>query len=59
MDQSLKIGFDWLYKYIDLKYEELKTRIQYDVDLQKSKESMIKKEKFDRVKQRREMEKSF
>ncbi len=36
-----------------MKFDELKSRIDYDVQLQKSRESKIKMEKFDKIKQRR------
>jgi hypothetical protein len=50
LDESLKIGFDWLMKHITFHYDELKTRIDFDVEAQKLEESRIRKEKTDRIK---------
>lgn len=58
IDEALKTGFDWLIKYILHKQEELKIRIDYDVGLQRGRESRIKSEKFDKIKERREAENS-
>lgn len=54
LDDSIKFGFEWLLKYIVLKYDELKTRVDYDVKMQKNKESKIKLEKQEKIKQSRE-----
>jgi hypothetical protein len=43
-----------LLKYIVLKYDELKTRVDYDVKMQRNKESKIKLEKQEKIKQSRE-----
>lgn len=57
IDEALKTGFDWLIKYILHKQEELKIRIDHDVGLQRGRESRIKSEKFDKIRERREAEK--
>jgi hypothetical protein len=57
LDESIKSGFDWLLKYIIFKYDELKTRIDYDVQLQKNRESKIKQEKQEKIKHSREADK--
>lgn len=57
IDKSLKIGFDWLIKHISTQYDELKTRIDYDTEIQRKHEARIKREKFERVRQKRELEK--
>ena len=57
MDPSLKIGFDWLIKHINVNMDELKTRVDYDSEVQRNRELRLKKEKYERVKQKRELEK--
>ena len=56
IDESLKAGFDWLLRYIVSKKEEIKTRVDYDIGLQRGMESRMKSEKFEKIRQRREME---
>lgn len=55
-DESLKAGFDWLLKYITIKQEELSSRIEYDVAMQRGRETKSKSERFDRFKQKRDDE---
>lgn len=55
-DEAMKVGFDWLIKYISHEYEGLKLRIDHDVSLQRGRESKIKSEKYDRIKQQRQMD---
>lgn len=57
MDQSLKAGFDWLIKHIQVNMDELKTRVDYDSEIQRNKELRLRREKYERVKQKRELEK--
>lgn len=53
MDASLKTGFDWLVKYIGIHFEELNSRIEEDVKRQRHAESLIRREKSDRVRSNR------
>jgi len=57
MDEAFRAGFDWLVKYIVLRQEELKTRIDFDVGMQRGRESRITSEKYDKIRERRELEK--
>lgn len=59
LDESLKIGFEWLIKHITFHYDELRTRIEFDVERQKFDESRIRKEKTDRIKKNNPDYKSF
>lgn len=53
MDQSLKTGFDWLVKYIGIHFEELQSRIEEDVKKQRHAESLVRREKSDRLRSTR------
>lgn len=54
-DAPLKVGFDWLMKHLVVNYEELKTRIDQDVQVQKGEESRIRRDKSDRVRKSRSL----
>lgn len=53
MDPALKTGFDWLFKYIEIHHHELKERIEEDVKKQRNQESLIRREKSDRIRSSR------
>ncbi len=57
MDEAFRAGFDWLIKHIVMKRGELKTRVDVDVCLQRGREMKITSEKFDKIRERREMQK--
>ena len=54
MDESLEMGFDWLMRHILANLNELKTRVDYDVQMQRGKESRAKRERSEKVRQKRE-----
>lgn len=53
LDASLKMGFDWLIKYIGVHFEELRERIDEDVTKQRANESLLRREKSDRLRNSR------
>lgn len=58
INQSLRIGFDWLFKDIMVNYDKLKERVEDDADRQRSEEMRIKRERSDRLRgQRRDYDK--
>lgn len=56
-NQSLRIGFDWLFKDIMANYDKIKERTEEDGERQRLEETRIRREKSDRVRQRREYDK--
>lgn len=49
MDESIKIGFDWLVKMILQRQANMKQRIEEDVQRQKAEEARIRSEKSARL----------
>lgn len=56
VDTSIKIGFEWLMKYIEMDYMRLRQRTENDLKAQKLEEAKRNKEKAERIRQRRELE---
>ena len=53
-DAAMRAGLDWLVRAIGNEFEGLKLRIDHDVSLQRGRETRIKSEKYERVKQQKQ-----
>jgi ADP-ribosylation factor-like protein 13B len=52
MDPALKLGFEWLISAASTHFDEMKTRVEYDVEQQRNEESRTRREKQARIKKR-------
>ena len=52
LDRALKLGFDWLLNAALTHFDEMKTRIEFDVERQRMDETRTRREKQARIKKR-------